>query len=181
MRPLPASLASVLVVVAIGMPALPAAAADDTLVIRDSRTDVPSGVGLSRVRVQNDNRVHVRTHHRDLRRQAHGNYFTVWIDTRTTHPGPDFVITGGLSNGTDWATGRATSRWQTRIDPVNAIGLCNSGLDINWSTDTVHISLGRDCLGGHQGRVRVAVDVGDETYTDWAPARRTFSRWIARA
>jgi hypothetical protein len=53
-------------------------------------------------------------------------------------------------------------------------------VDINWSTDTVRISLGRDCLGGHQGRARIAVEVGDERYTDWAPARRTFSSWIVR-
>jgi hypothetical protein len=172
--------AAVLAVVALGMPAVPAAAADDTLVLTDSRTDVPSGVGLSRARVHNGDRLLVTTHHRDLRRKAYGNYFRVWIDTRTSHPGPDFVISGGLSDGTDWATGRATRRWHTRIDPVDDIGLCSSGVDISWSTDTVRISLGRDCLGGHQGRVRVAVEVGDEDYTDWAPARRTFSRWIPR-
>jgi hypothetical protein len=102
--------------------------------------------------------------------------------TRTSHPGPGFVVSGGLSDGTDWGTGRATRRWHTRIDPVDEIGLCRSSVDIGWSTDTVRISLGRDCLAGHQGRVRVEVEVevGDEDYTDWAPERRTFSRWIPR-
>ncbi|MDT7784260.1 MAG: hypothetical protein QOF58_2679 [Pseudonocardiales bacterium] len=180
MRSPSAALAAVLVVLALGVPAGPAAAVDDTLVLTDSRTDVPTGVGLSRARVHNGDRLLIETRHRDLRRKAYGNHFTVWIDTRTSHAGPDFVISGGLSDGTDWATGRATTRWHTRIDPVDDIGLCNSGVDISWSLDKVLISLARDCLGGHQGRVRVAVQAGDEDYTDWAPARRTFSRWIPR-
>jgi hypothetical protein len=85
--------------------------------------------------VHSGDRLLVTTHHRDLRRKAYGNYFRVWIDTRTSHPGPDFVIPGGLSDGTDWATGRATRRWHTRIDPVDDIGVCSSGVDISWSTD----------------------------------------------
>ena len=93
-----AALAAVLSVVAL---AVPAAAADNTLVLTDSRTDVTSGVGLSRARVHNGDRLLVTTHHRDLRRKAYGNYFRVWIDTRTSHPGPDFVISGGLSDGTE--------------------------------------------------------------------------------
>jgi hypothetical protein len=179
MRSPSALFAALLALVALGGPALPvAAAAEDTVVLTDSRTDVPSGVGLSRVRVHNGHELVVTTHHRDLRRKAYGNHFTVWVDTRTSHHGPDYVISGGLSDGTDWATGRATSKWHTRIDPLDDIGLCASGVDISWKTDTVRIALGRDCLGGHQGRVRVAVQVGDEDNTDWAPARRTFSRWV---
>jgi hypothetical protein len=176
-----AAFATVLAVAALGAPPVSAVAAEDTLVLIDSRTDVPSGVGLFRARVHNGDRVVVTTHRRDLRRKGYSNYFRVWVDTRTSHRGPDYVIAGGLSDGTDWATGRASSKWQTRIDPLNDIGLCNSDVDISWTTDTVRIALDRDCLGDHQGRVRVAVEVGDDDYTDWVPARRVFSGWVTRS
>jgi hypothetical protein len=80
-------------------------------VFLDSKTDVPSGVGLFRTRVTNHAKLIIVTKHRNLRRFAAGNQFTIFIDTRTSHPGPEYAITGGMSDGTDWATGRATRRW----------------------------------------------------------------------
>ena len=162
-------------------PGSPAAATEDTVVLTDSRTDVLSGVGVFRVRVHNGDRLVVATRHRDLRREGYGDHFVVWIDTRTSHPGPDYVVAGGLSSGTDWATGRATRRWHMRIDPLDEIGTCHSDLDIRWLDDTARLTLGRDCLGGHQGRVRVSVQAGDRDHADdYVPARRTFSRWVPR-
>jgi hypothetical protein len=173
--------ASLLAMVALGSPAVaPAAAAEGTVVFKDSRTDVPTGVGLSRVGVHNGDNLVVTTHHRDLRRRGYGTGFTVWVDTGTSHRGPDYVILGGLADGTDYKTGRATRRWHTRIKAFDDIWSCAKDLDVSYKTDTVRITLSRDCLGGHQGRVRVAVEVSDENYTDWGPAPKTFSRWVAR-
>lgn len=156
------------------------AAAASTQVFSDSRTDVPSGIGLYRTRVTNRAELIVTTKHRDLRKLAHVNSFTIFVDTRTSRPGPEFAITGGLSNGTDWVTGRATRHWHVRGDPLDAIGLCHSDLTIHYKTDKVRVKLGRDCLGGYQGRVRVSVSFGDGTYIDYGPAKKTFAPWVAR-
>jgi hypothetical protein len=178
------AVAALLALVGLAAPAAPAVAApaagDDTVVVRDSRTDVSSGVGISRLRIHNGSRLVVTTHHRDLRRIGYGDHFMVWVDTGRAHPGPDYVVAGGLSNGTDWATGRATSRWHPRIDPLDDIGTCASDLEICWVDDPARLTLGRACLGGYQGRVRVSVQAGDGRVTDHVPARHTFSRWVAR-
>ena len=172
---------TVLTVTALTGAAVPASAGtDDTLVVIDSRSDVAAGVGLSRVRVHNGDQLVVTTRHRNLRKLAYNDHFTVWVDTRTSHRGPDYVISGGLSSGTDWATGRATSRWHTRIDPLDGIGTCASGVDISWGQDKARITLGRDCLGGYEGRVRVSVVAGNADVTDYVPARKTFTDWVAR-
>ncbi len=181
MRPSSAASLAVLVVLGLGAPlSATAVAADDTVVVTDSRTDVSSRVGISRVRIHNGARLVVTTHHRDLRRKGYGDHFTVWVDTGRSHPGPDYVVTGGLSSGTDWATGRATTRWHPRIDPLDDIGTCASDLEISWADDTARLTLDRGCLGGYQGRVRVSVEAGDGDRTDYVPARHTFSPWVAR-
>jgi hypothetical protein len=184
MTPRTTAVAAALVALALGWPTAASAVPNDdsTLVLTDSRTDGLTGVGISRVRVHNGGRVVVTLRHRDLRRRGYGDHFQVWIDTGRRHPGPDFVVAGGLASGTDWATGRATSRWRTRIDPLDEIGTCDSDLEISWTEDTARLTLGRDCLGGHQGRVRVSVQVGDAArHTDFVPAYHSFSPWVARA
>ena len=181
MRPASVESVALLVLVGLATPLAPAVGAPaDTVVVRDSRTDVSSGVGISRVRVHNGARLVVTTHHRDLRRRGYGNHVTVWVDVGPAHRGPDYVVAGGLSTGTDWATGRATARWHPRIDPLDDIGTCDSDLEISWADDTARLTLDRACLGGHQGRVRVSVQAGDERVTDYVPARHTFSPWVAR-
>jgi hypothetical protein len=149
-------------------------------VFLDSKTDVPSGVGLFRTRVTNHAKLIIVTKHRNLRRFAAGNQFTIFIDTRTSHPGPEYAITGGMSDGTDWATGRATRRWHVHVDPLDPIGLCDSSVTLNFTTERMRVVLGRDCLGGYQGRVRVSVKVSDDNFTDFGPAKKTSYPWVAR-
>ena len=109
-----------------------AAAPAASQVFTDSKTDVPSGVGLFRTRVTNESKLVIVTKHRNLRQHAFDNQFTIFIDTRKSHPGPDFAITGGMSDGTDWATGRATRRWKVRVDPLDPIGLCDSKVKLRY-------------------------------------------------
>jgi hypothetical protein len=156
------------------------AAPVSTRVFTDSSADVPSGVGLYRVRVTNRAQLVVTTKHRDLRGHANGNGFTIFVDTRTSHPGPEYAIRGGLSDTIDWSTGRATRHWHVRTNPFDEIGNCNSDVKIHFKADTMRVVLGRDCLGGYQGRVRVSVRVGDKDFTDYGPAKKTFYPWIPR-
>jgi hypothetical protein len=156
------------------------AAPVSTRVFLDSKTDVLSGVGLFRTRVTNHSNLIIVTKHRNLRKLASDNQFTIFIDTRTSHLGPEYAITGGMSDGTDWATGRATRRWHVHADPLDPIGLCDSSVELHFKTDKMRVVLGRDCLGGYQGRVRVSVRVGDDNFTDFGPAKKTFYPWVAR-
>ena len=155
------------------------AAPVSTKVFLDSKTDVPSGVGLFRTRVTNGDKLVVVTKHRNLRKLS-DDQFTIFIDTRTSHPGPEYAITGGMSDGTDWATGRATRRWKVKADPLDPIGLCDSNVKLRFKKDKMRVALGRDCLGGYQGRVRVSVKVSDPDFTDFGPAKKTFYPWVAR-
>lgn len=155
------------------------AAPVSTKVFLDSKTDVPSGVGLFRTRVTNGDKLVVVTKHRNLRKLS-DDQFTIFIDTRTSHPGPEYAITGGMSDGTDWATGRATRRWKVKADPLDPIGLCDSNVKLRFKKDKMRVALGRDCLGGYQGRVRVSVKVSDADFTDFGPAKKTFYPWVAR-
>jgi hypothetical protein len=156
------------------------AALSSVAVFTDPAGDLAGGTVLTRIRVSNGDRLRVRLRHRDIRSNDFDSSFTVFVDTSTAHPGPDFAITGGLSNASDWRTGRATRNWQVRGNPLGPIGTCSSRLAIDWQTNIVRISLGRDCLGGHRGRVRVSVVTGDATGRDFAPAERTFFRWLPR-
>ena len=156
------------------------AAPISTGVFVDSHTDVPSGVGLFRTRVTNHAKLIIVTKHRNLRKHALSDHFTIFIDTRTSHPGPEYAITGGINAGTDWATGRATRRWKVKADPLDPIGLCDSNVTLHFKKDKMRVALGRDCLGGHEGRVRVSVKVGDDNFTDFGPAKKTFYPWVAR-
>ena len=155
------------------------AAPVSTKVFLDSKSDVPSGVGLFRTRVTNGDKLVVVTKHRNLRKLS-DDQFTIFIDTRTSHPGPEYAITGGMSDGTDWATGRATRRWKVKADPLDPIGLCDSNVKLRFKKDKMRVALGRDCLGGHQGRVRVSVKFSDPDFTDFGPAKKTFYPWVAR-
>lgn len=157
------------------------AAPVSTRVFTDSKADVPSGVGLYRVRVTNGTQLVVTTKHRDLRRVAYRNGFTIFVDTRTSRPGPEFAIRGGLHDSTDWVTARATRRWKlVRGQAFGEIWGCDSDVEFYFKTDTMRVVLGRDCLGGYQGRVRVSVRVGDRDFTDYGPAKKTFYPWIPR-
>jgi hypothetical protein len=156
------------------------AAPASTQVFLDSKTDVPSGVGLLRTRVTNGDKLIIVTKHRDLRKLASDNQFTIFIDTRTSHPGPEYAITGGMSDGTDWATGRATRRWKVKADPLDPIGLCDSNVKLRFKKEKMRVALGRDCLGGYDGRVRVSVKFSDADFKDFGPAKKTFYPWVAR-
>jgi hypothetical protein len=156
------------------------AAPVSTKVFLDSKTDVPSGVGLFRTRVTNLDKLIIVTKHRNLRKLSPSDQFTIFIDTRTSHPGPEYAIAGGMNAGTDWVTGRATRRWHVKADPLDPIGLCASKVRLHFKTEKMRVVLGRDCLGGYQGRVRVSVRVGDDDFTDFGPAKKTFYPWVAR-
>lgn len=162
-------------------PAL-AAPPGPTRVFTDPADDTAAGVDLLRVKVVNRATVRVVTRHTDLRRKGFGESFVVYLDTRRARPGPEFAVAGGLNSGTDWRTGRSTRRWKFRGDPLDEIGRCRADLELDWSRDIMRLKLGRDCLGGHQGQVRVAVKVTDGTSagTDWGKDRRTFYGWVRR-
>jgi hypothetical protein len=64
--------------------------------------------------------------------------------------------------------------------PLDPIGLSDSSVKLQFKRELMRVVLGRDCLGGYQGRVRVSVRVGDDNFTDFGPAKKTFYPWVAR-
>ena len=102
---------------------------------------------------------------------------TMLLDTRPGHAGPEFRLTTGLYDGTDYqlrpvVDGRPgeplTCAHHVRLDPA---------------ADTLTFRAARSCLG-MPARVRIGVKMTDEydgshPVTDWLGEPRSFTRWVA--
>lgn len=125
-------------------------------------------------------RVVVRTTYADLQRHSDAGPAgtTIYLDTKPKRKGPEFALTSGLQDGTDYQLVRV-KKWKLKDKPVD----CAHGFKVRWKKDVTRLRVGRSCIGA-PARVRVAqkmVDAYDGSHpvTDWAPARRTFSDWVS--
>lgn len=107
------------------------------------------------------------------------DYFTFWLDTRSSNAGPEYKVVVypnsdgiGLQRVGSFGDGGTTVTCDGLRARADAFG-----------PNEVAISVPRSCLG-NPGKVRVAVHGrfvrGGTTYRDWAPKYRIFFGWVAR-
>jgi Family of unknown function (DUF6636) len=147
-----------------------------TRVFHDRAGDVGSGIDLTRVRVENGNRLILTAQHRDLSR---GSFQSVayYLDTDAGRRGPDFMVAGGFP-GSDWNVFK-TRGW----NPVGSPVVCPVNMVISYTRDVTRFALARSCLRGDRGRVRVSLFATREradgtTARDYMPTRHHFTAWI---
>ena len=144
----------------------------------DAHNDTSSSVDIWSVRVDNSttnrSKVIVVVRQDNVRL---GDSIHVHIDTRKADRGPEYVIEGTASSEFFMYH---QERWKDRGRPVPF--RCGYRLTIKEDADRSRAAIPRKCLG-FPGKVRVAVkaDRGfPPTSRDWAPARRTWFRSVAR-
>jgi len=158
----------------------PAVAAEQTF--RDAHDDVGHGVDLESVKVVNERNVRLVLRHEDLVRSFEsGAGITAWMDTDPDSAGPEFAITGGLFEGTDYTLVR-TDGWRLRHD---ARVDCSYEMHLDYGVDRTRIRMARACLD-KPGEVRVAVSVGGQRkdgkhVRDWLGSPRELTAWVSRS
>ena len=117
----------------------------------------------------------------DLRRSS-AAAASVFFDTVKSRRGPEYVLTSGLGDGTDYVL-REAVRWRGRGEPVD----CDYRARPKWARDTFRTVLSRACFGDPEEieEIRASVKMGDLTdgshpVIDWAPGRRQWSSWLGR-
>ena len=111
-----------------------------------------------------------------LRSSAAG--VSVFIDTDRDVRGPEFVLSSGLGDGTDYVLTEAVA-WRGSDKRVD----CDYEARPKWGKDVFRTRISRDCLG-EPGSVRVSVKMVDQAdgshpVVDWAPKRHRWSLPIA--
>ena len=121
-----------------------------TVVVRDPAGDMSTGGDVRKVRIVHEDRVVVRVHHKNLRADGTEGE-QVFFDTDRSRPGPEFVFSAGLFDGTDYALSTATRGWKQghRVS-------CDYRAHIDYDTEVSRYRLNRACLGTPT-KVRVAV------------------------
>jgi hypothetical protein len=145
--------------------------------------DIHHGVDLRKVRVSNgEDNLRITLSHTNLRRSpATGAGGLVFIDTNRRDPGPEYVLTAGLFEGTDYqflhTDGFAHKYWGK---PVN----CDYIMRLDYAKDLTRLRFAQDCFGDRPA-VRVAVRVsGDRAdgaaVVDWLGDPREFTPPVTR-
>jgi len=103
---------------------------------------------------------------------------SIFIDTDRDVKGPEFVLSSGLGDGTDYVLTEAVA-WQGSDDRVD----CDYAAQPLWGRDVFRALISRDCLG-EPDSVRVSVKMVDQVdgshpVADWAPMRKRWSLPIA--
>jgi hypothetical protein len=146
---------------------------DDPADAKASRTDV---YGM-RVR-HGAEEVNVAVTFADLRRSSLAG-ISIYFDTVKSRRGPEFVLSSGLGDGTDYALTRAW-RWRSRGEHVD----CDYLARVKWGVDRFRTLLDRDCFGDPD-QIRVSVRMSDHVDSshpviDWVPERRRWSLWLGQ-
>jgi len=106
------------------------------------------------------------------------DFYDVWVDTKRTDPGPEFVVSVS-AEVSKWTSVRRAGRWGRLGGPrvCEVPTLQGPGYD-----GLVRMAVPRRCLrtdGAIPKRIRVAVRTTMEyTLADWAPGVRSFGRWV---
>ncbi len=125
-------------------------------------------------------RVVVRTTYTDLRRHSDAGPAgtTIHLDTVPERKGPEFALTTGLQDGTDYQLVKVR-RWKLTTTQVD----CAHDLRIRWKRDVTRLRVDRACIGDPE-QVRVSQKMvdqydGSHPVIDWAPGRKRFSAWVS--
>jgi hypothetical protein len=119
----------------------------------------------------------VKVRFRELMRSSAAGV-SVFFDTDRDVKGPEYVLSSGLGDGTDYALTEADG-WRGSDDRVD----CDYEARPKWGKDVFRARVSRDCLDG-VGSVRVSVKMADHVggaspVVDWVPKRRRWSLPIA--
>lgn len=122
--------------------------------------------------------VNVTVSFADLRRSSSAGV-SIFFDTVKSRRGPEYVLTSGLGDGTDYALTRAR-RWQARGEHVD----CDYRARVKWGKERFRTLLDRDCFGDPD-EIRASVRMSDDAHdsqpvVDWVPERRKWSLWLGR-
>jgi hypothetical protein len=147
------------------------AQAKTTSTFSDRHHDARPGLDIQLVHVDNGTRIAVTVTFGDLKRTDAGG-LGVYFDTRGPDPGPEYVVGGGLGEGTDYDAFRIEN-WQG--DHAQRLIHCDVRMTVRYVADTATFSLARGCLR-HPGRIRVAAVTNGAR--DWAPSRHHFYGWV---
>ena len=115
----------------------------------------------------------------DLRRDSEGGpaSLTMLFNTRSAQAGPEFRLTSGLYDGTDYQLMRVRDG-----RPVGEPLTCAHHVTLDPAADTLRFRAARSCLD-LPTRVRTGVKMTDEydashPVTDWLGERRSFTPWV---
>ena len=103
---------------------------------------------------------------------------SVFIDTDRASKGPEYVLSSGLGDGTDYVL-TAADGWHGSDDRID----CDYAARPKWGNDVFRAVISRDCLD-RPASVRVSVKMVDQAdgshpVGDWAPKRHRWSLPIA--
>jgi hypothetical protein len=103
---------------------------------------------------------------------------SVFFDTDRSAKGPEYVLSSGLGDGTDYVL-TAADGWRGSEDRTR----CDYAARPRWGTDVFRAVISRDCFG-RASSIRVSVKMVDEAdgshpVVDWAPKRHRWSLPIA--
>lgn len=103
---------------------------------------------------------------------------SVFFDTDRDVKGPEYVLSSGLGDGTDYVLMKAVA-WRGSDDRVT----CDYEARPRWGKDVFRALVSRDCLDG-AGSVRISVKMvdmadGSTPVVDWVPKRHRWSLPIA--
>jgi hypothetical protein len=103
---------------------------------------------------------------------------SIFIDTDRDVKGPEYVLSSGLGDGTDYVLTRADA-WRGSDDRVS----CDYAARPRWGKDVFRAVISRDCLDD-AASVRVSVKMVDQAdgshpVVDWAPQRHRWSLPLA--
>jgi len=122
----------------------------------------------------------VRVKVTDLRRHSEEGPagLTIRIDTRSAARGPEYRLTTGLYEGTDYQLVRMRHR-----HPVGEPLSCDHSVHLGFASDVVRFQAAPECLGSPD-RVRVGVKMvdlydGSHPVTDWLGAAGSWTDWLA--
>jgi hypothetical protein len=118
----------------------------------------------------------------DLRRTSDAGPagLTIRIDTRSGRPGPEFRLTTGLYEGTDYQLMRVRDG-KTVGEPLT----CAHEVRLGFATDVVRFRADHECLGAPD-RARVSVKMtdlydGSHPVTDWLGEPGSWTSWLTTA
>lgn len=178
-RPGRAALAAVLAAVALCYAAAPATA--EAVTVKDPADATGSLTDIRAVRVAHGpQRLLVRVFFTDLQRDSDGgpSGLSVFLDTDPARKGPEFRLSTGLQEGTDYALVRM-SGWKVTGQRLT----CAHSVRLDFAAHRVTARVARTCLG-RPATVRVGVRMRDDydashPMTDWLGSARSFTRAVS--
>jgi hypothetical protein len=114
----------------------------------------------------------------DVRRNSAAGV-SIFFDTVKSRRGPEYVLSSGLGDGTDYALTRAW-RWRARGEHVD----CDYRARVKWGRDRIRAVLDRGCFG-EPDEIRASARMGDvadgsHPVIDWVPGRRAWGAWLSQ-